>query len=67
MPNRLITSSASHHCEKARWALDLAGIKYPEDAHVSGFHKRVVRRAALPWSCTGIIVNRGKILPLKQT
>lgn len=30
---RLITIALSPFCEKARWALDIAGCKYTEDAH----------------------------------
>jgi glutathione S-transferase len=32
--DRLITVSASHYCEKARWALDRRGVPYREEAHV---------------------------------
>uniref|UniRef100_A0A7S3GBE4 GST C-terminal domain-containing protein n=1 Tax=Palpitomonas bilix TaxID=652834 RepID=A0A7S3GBE4_9EUKA len=31
--HRLITIRASHFCEKARWALDAAGVKYVEESH----------------------------------
>ena len=34
----LITMPHSHFCEKARWALDLAGIDYLEEAHPPVFH-----------------------------
>jgi glutathione S-transferase len=37
---RLITIPASHYCEKARWALDRAGLAYDEDGHVPGLHLR---------------------------
>ena len=36
-PPRLITIAFSHYCEKARWALDRAGIDYIEDAHLPLF------------------------------
>lgn len=36
-PPRLITIAFSHYCEKARWALDRAGIEYIEDAHLPLF------------------------------
>ncbi len=42
---RLITIPISHYCEKARWALDRAGIAYREERHVQGIHRAVVRRA----------------------
>src|SRR6476646_7361685 len=35
---RLITIGASHYCEKARWALDRAGIGYVERAHAPVLH-----------------------------
>jgi glutathione S-transferase len=34
---RLVTIPFSHYCEKARWALDRAGIEYDEDPHVPMF------------------------------
>jgi len=35
---RLVTIGPSHYCEKARWGLDRAGIRYDEEAHVPIFH-----------------------------
>jgi len=42
---RLITIPISHYCEKARWALERAGIPYSEEAHLQGFHYLAVWRA----------------------
>jgi glutathione S-transferase len=42
---RLVTIPISHYCEKARWALDLAGIAYREERHVQGIHQIAARRA----------------------
>jgi glutathione S-transferase len=42
---RLITIPISHYCEKARWALERAGIAYREERHVQGIHQIVARRA----------------------
>ena len=42
---RLLTIPISHYCEKARWALDLAGIEYREERHVQGIHQIAARRA----------------------
>jgi glutathione S-transferase len=35
---RLITIGPSHYCEKARWALDRAGVRYVEEAHLPMLH-----------------------------
>lgn len=47
MPERpvLITIPISHYCEKARWALDWAGIEYREQAHLQVIHWVPVKRA----------------------
>jgi glutathione S-transferase len=42
---RLLTIPISHYCEKARWALDRAGLDYREERHVQGIHQVVARRA----------------------
>jgi glutathione S-transferase len=42
---RLITIPISHYCEKARWALDRAGLDYREERHVQGIHRVAARRA----------------------
>jgi glutathione S-transferase len=42
---RLITIPISHYCEKARWALDRAGLSYREERHVQGVHQVAARRA----------------------
>jgi glutathione S-transferase len=41
----LITIPISHYCEKARWALDRAGITYKERAHLQVLHWIPVARA----------------------
>jgi glutathione S-transferase len=41
----LITIPISHYCEKARWALDRAGIAYRERAHLQVIHWIFVARA----------------------
>jgi glutathione S-transferase len=38
MTARLITIAFSHYCEKARWALDRAGVEYIEETHLPLFH-----------------------------
>jgi glutathione S-transferase len=42
---RLVTIPISHYCEKARWALDRAGLAYREERHVQGVHVLAARRA----------------------
>lgn len=42
---RLITIPFSHYCEKARWALDRAGLPYEEDAHLPLLNLPATRRA----------------------
>ncbi len=44
-PARLVTIPISHYCEKARWALDRAGIAYREERHVQIVHRVASRRA----------------------
>jgi glutathione S-transferase len=41
----LLTIPISHYCEKARWALDRAGIDYVEERHVQGISRLASRRA----------------------
>jgi glutathione S-transferase len=42
---RLVTIPISHYCEKARWALERAGMPYREERHVQGIHQIAARRA----------------------
>jgi glutathione S-transferase len=42
---RLVTIPISHYCEKARWALERAGMPYREEPHVQGVHRIAARRA----------------------
>jgi glutathione S-transferase len=44
MPARLITIPISHFCEKARWALDRAGVDYVEEPHLQLIHIFHARR-----------------------
>jgi glutathione S-transferase len=44
-PCRLVTIPISHYCEKARWALDRAGIPFEERAHLQVLHRIAARRA----------------------
>lgn len=55
----LVTISFSHFCDKARWALDLAGIAYREDAHLPGFHVAAVRRAGGRHTTPVLVTDEG--------
>jgi len=44
-PLRLVTIPISHYCEKARWALERAGIPYREERHVQVLHMQAALRA----------------------
>jgi glutathione S-transferase len=41
----LVTIPISHYCEKARWALDRAGVEYTEKRHIQIVHWAAVKRA----------------------
>lgn len=45
MPARLVTIPFSHFCEKARWALDRAGVAYQEEPWLPVLHYAGVRSA----------------------
>jgi glutathione S-transferase len=45
MTARLITIPFSHYCEKARWALELAGVAFNEEGHLPLFHYTATLRA----------------------
>ncbi len=53
---RLVTIPISHYCEKARWALDRAGIGYREERHVQGIHQLAARRAG-GWITVPVLVT----------
>jgi glutathione S-transferase len=40
----LVTIPISHYCEKARWALDRAGIGYEERRHLPALHRAAAKR-----------------------
>jgi glutathione S-transferase len=63
MPNRLVTMPFSHFCEKARWALDAAGVDYVEEGHCPGLHRFAVRRAGGGHSVPVLVAEDGKVLP----
>ena len=58
----LITIPISHFCEKARWALDRAGVDYEERAHMQVLHVVAVRRARSPGRTVPVLVCGDTVL-----
>ncbi len=58
---RLVTIPISHYCEKARWALDRAGIPYREERHVQGIHRVAARRAGGGQTVPVLVTPEGAI------
>ena len=58
---RLITIPISHYCEKARWALERAGIAYHEERHIQGVHMVAARRAG-GGNTTPVLVTPDQVL-----
>jgi glutathione S-transferase len=71
--NVLVTIPISHYCEKARWALDRAGVAYREHAHLQAIHRFAARRAGggltVPvFACAdGVFVDSADILDWADT
>lgn len=59
---RLITIPPSHYCEKARWALECAGVPYREEGHPPLFHRRAVKKAG-GGHTTPVLVAGDRVLP----
>jgi glutathione S-transferase len=58
---RLVTIPISHYCEKARWALDRAGMEYREERHVQAIHRFAVRRAGGGLTVPVLVTPQGSI------
>jgi glutathione S-transferase len=58
----LLTIPFSHFCEKARWALDHAGVPYVEEGHMPGFHRLAVRRTGSPRTSVPVLRVGGRTL-----
>lgn len=63
MPARLITIPFSHYCEKARWALERAGIEHVEDGHLPIFSYLAVRRAGARRTVPVLVTADGALIP----
>jgi glutathione S-transferase len=59
---RLLTIPISHYCEKARWALDRAGIPYAEERHLPFFHMLAARRAGGGETVPVLVTADGQVL-----
>jgi glutathione S-transferase len=58
---RLVTIPISHYCEKARWALERAGIPYREERHVQGIHRIASRRAGGSGTTPVLVTPEGSL------
>jgi glutathione S-transferase len=58
---RLVTIPISHYCEKARWALDRAGIGYREERHVQAIHRLASRRAGGRGTVPVLVTAEGSV------
>jgi glutathione S-transferase len=62
VPARLVTIPISHFCEKARWALDRAGVDYVEQPHVQLIHMVAARFAGGGRTVPVFVTGNGKVL-----
>jgi glutathione S-transferase len=59
---RLLTIPISHYCERARWALEHAGVPYREEQHLQFFHWSHVRRAGGGKTVPVLVTGDGEVL-----
>jgi glutathione S-transferase len=57
---KLVTIPFSHFCEKARWALQHAGVAFDEDGHAPGMHRFAVHQACGRPGSVPVLVLNGK-------
>jgi glutathione S-transferase len=62
MPARLVTIPISHFCEKARWALDRAGVDYVERPHLQLIHIAAARLAGGGRTVPVFVTAEGTVL-----
>jgi glutathione S-transferase len=60
MTVKLITIPFSHYCEKARWALDRASVRYDEDGHLPLFHYLANIRAGGKRTVPTLVVEKDR-------
>lgn len=61
MPLTLVTIAPSHYCEKARWALDRAGMRYEERRHIPLLHYVVTVPVARQRTVPILVTPHGSI------
>ena len=59
---RLITIPISHYCEKARWALERAGLRFTEDGHLPFFSRLAGLRHGA-WYSVPILRDGAEVVP----
>ena len=59
---RLVTIPISHFCEKARWALDRAGVDYVERPHLQLIHVFAARLAGGGRTVLVFVTGSGEVL-----
>ncbi|HTU94204.1 MAG TPA: glutathione S-transferase family protein [Solirubrobacteraceae bacterium] len=62
MPARLVTIPISHFCEKARWALHRAGVRYTEQPHLQLIHIAAARRAGGGTTVPVFVADDGEVI-----
>ncbi len=63
MSARLVTIPISHFCEKARWALDRAGVEYVEQPHLQLVHVIAARSVGGGRTVPVFVTEAGEVLP----
>ncbi len=62
-PYRLITIAPSHYCEKARWALEKAGVPFAEEKHAPMLHMRAAGKGRSSGHSTPVLVADDSVIP----
>jgi glutathione S-transferase len=63
---RLVVIPISHYCEKARWALQRAGLAFREERHLQILHRRAVRAAGGGHLTPVLVTPKGPISESSQ-
>jgi glutathione S-transferase len=60
--NRLLTIPISHYCERARWALQRAGVPFVEEQHLQVLHYLSVTRAGGRGTVPVLVTDGGEVI-----